>query len=620
MAIYFFDHNQDLLKIVPDTATFSAIQTQELPDDGGLLKDTLEVTVQGDKRLTNAQYMAVKSYRGNDQAFDMYQIVSENTPDDTMAFVGVQLAVYELEGQIVKDYRPRGRGLAEVLGNLLKHTDWQAGYMDDGLPSVTTQFYFTSVKEALKHVQDLTGVEFVFKVEMAGRSITDKWVEAYQEMGRKTQKRYSYGSNALTVVRETQRDEIYTALIGRGKGEQTSSGEDNDSEQVGYGRKLTFAGVEWSTANGDPLDKPKGQIYLEDPTATDRFGIPYIEGSKAPRIGIVGFDDEEDPERLLELTYEQLKVQARPKVLFKATVANIGATGIGDTVTIHRHDLDIHYQTRVRKVVRDKLNDNKTQVELGDVVYTPSTKRQANIRNIEQNVSDIQESQANLSYTLLSADGFNSITYGNVEPERKRTGDLWYRDHPSIPGETQLLIWNGEAWELLIDEAAINQGLKEAEQKLQAFEYKWSQLQKRNEEELDHFEDYLADIREDIDDLAESGIDTDKIDKAIRQAGFNQRQINIIEKELAETSDSAELALDMIGSDGVTRYSRNRVEGDTSEKIEFRDDPIEVYHNGPGFQAGQLYTISFDAYCEPMEKNTVIFNLDAPDKGGRDEA
>ena len=598
--------------------------------------------MQGDKRLTNAQYMAVKSYRGNDQAFDMYQIVNENTPDDTMAFVGVQLAVYELEGQIVKDYRPRGRGLAEVLGNLLKDTDWQAGYMDDSLPSVTAQFYYTSVKEALKHVQDLTGVEFVFKVEMAGQSITDKWVEAYHEMGRKTQKRYSYGSNALTVVRETKRDEIYTALIGRGKGEQTSSGEDNDSGQAGYGRKLTFAGVEWATANGDPLDKPKGQIYLEDPTATDQFGIPYIEGRKAPRIGIVGFDDEEDPERLLELTYEQLKVQARPKVLFKATVANIGATGIGDTVTIHRHDLDIHYQTRVRKVVRDKLNDNKTQVELGDVVYTPSTKRQANIRNIERNVSDIQESQANLSYTLLSADGFNSITYGNVEPERKRTGDLWYRDHPSIPGETQLLIWNGEAWELLIDEAAINQGLKEAEQKLQAFEYKWSQLQKRNEEELDNFDDSLNQIREEIDKLEEYGITPEQIDEALARvgfnkqqiediqsdidglseevkkslasAGFNRKQIADVQADLAKTSDGANLALDMIGRDGITRYNRNRAEKPTSGEIEFRGDPIEVRHNGPGFQAGQTYTISFSAICEPMEQVSVLFNFLVPDK------
>ena len=90
---------------MPDSATFEAIQTQELDEDS-LLKDTLRVKAKGDEKLLDAEYMAVKSYEGNDQAFDMYRIVTDTTPDKTMSFTGMSLAPYELTGTILQDLRP----------------------------------------------------------------------------------------------------------------------------------------------------------------------------------------------------------------------------------------------------------------------------------------------------------------------------------------------------------------------------------------------------------------------------------------------------------------------------------------------------------------------------------
>lgn len=436
---------------MPDSATIEAYQTQELDDDS-LLKDILDVKVFGDEKLLDAEYMAVKSYEGNDQAFDMYRIVTDTTPDKTMSFAGMSLAPYELTGTIIQDMRPVNHSLEFTLTRLLADTDWRLGHIDSDLNNVTTTFYYVSVKEALKELQSLVGCEFVFKVEISEQKITDKWVEVYREMGNRTKKRFNYGTNALTVVRETNKADIYTALIGRGKGEETSSADENESGQAGYGRKITFDEVEWSTTKGDPLNKPKGQYYLEMPQATLEYGMRNVDGTLSPRVGIVEFDDEEDPINLLKLTYEQLKVSARPKVLFKSTVANIGTTGIGDTVTIHRHDLNLHYETRVRKVVRNKLNDNKTQVELGDVVVTPSTKRakqnNATIKNLKQ---ELEKAQQEITETRLSADGKTNNHYGATELERKRTGDTWYRPHPSITGEYQVLTWDGNAWELILD-------------------------------------------------------------------------------------------------------------------------------------------------------------------------
>ena len=583
MAIYFFDKNQTLIKIAPDSATFEAIQTQELDDDS-LLKDTLSVTVKGDEKLLNAEYMAVKSYKGNAQTFDMYRIVTDTTPDKSMTFMGMSLAPYELNGHIIQDLRPTNQTISYTLNRILNGTDWRVGYIEDGLSNITTTFYYVSAKEALKELQSLVGCEFVFKVEISGQKITDKWIEVYSEMGNRTKKRFNYGTNALTVIRETNKADIYTALIGRGKGEEVSSGEDNESGQAGYGRKITFEDIEWSTAKGNPLDKPKGQYFLELPQATQAYGIKNIDGTISARIGIVDFDDEEDKNRLINLTYQQLLVSSRPKVLFKTTVANVGTTGIGDTVTIHRHDLNIHYQTRVRKIVRNKLNDNKTQIELGDAVVTPSTKRDkqnnATINNLNQ---EIEKVKADVTISQTSADGKNTITYGSTEPERKRTGDTWYRPHPSIAGETQMLVWNGTAWELVLDASDLTSVSRKVDE-----------------------------VAEKADEAVQSATDADKrASEAIEKAGANAslldtingttlpdiaNDIDTMRNDLSTVSDTAQSTLNIIGIDSGNMYTKNRRLGLKSQEIK-KGSTAKVQHNGSGFEVGEVYTLSFKASC-----------------------
>jgi len=426
------------MKIVDDDTAISIIQTQELPDDGSLLKDTLNIEIMNDETLLSAEYMAVKGV-GNANDFDMYRILDYETAGNTTRFTGVQLAYYELEGYIIEDIRPTNQTISYVLNQILTGTDWRVGYVDSGISNITDTFYYLSAKESLKQIQTITNTEMIFKVEISGSKITDKWVEVYHQLGDRTLKRFNYGSNVLTITREISKTELFTALIGRGKGEQVS--------EDGYGRKIDFADIEWKKSSGKPVDKPIGQNYVELPQATAEFGIATISGVKKPRIGIVEFDDETDPAKLLQSTYDQLLNYARPKVLFKSTVANIGATNIGDTVTIHRHDLDIHYETRVFKVVRDKLNDDKTQIELGDVTYQPITRQKQTIDSALNKVE--REVIRQVNYVQASADGKNAVNYGSIEPSVKRVGDLWYRPHPSIAGETQMLTWNGTVWEEL---------------------------------------------------------------------------------------------------------------------------------------------------------------------------
>src|SRR5699024_7794368 len=186
---------------------------------------------------------------------------------------------------------------------------------------------------------------------------------------------------------------------------------------TGYGRRITFADVVWKKSNGDALDKPKGQEYLEDPEATKLYG--FADGS--PRIGIVTFEDDTDKRLLLNHTYEKLLELERPQVRFKASVLDVGDLGLGDTVAIIRHDFHIEYFTRVFKVDHDLLDKNNNTIELGDDLSGNDIGSQVN--DISNSISSMHHQ---ISYVMAGASSDNQkVTYSPDQPADGSLGDLW---------------------------------------------------------------------------------------------------------------------------------------------------------------------------------------------------
>nr|WP_285035976.1 phage tail spike protein [Lactococcus petauri] len=208
--------------------------------------------------------------------------------------------------------------------------------------------------------------------------MTRKVINCYNKIGKVTNKRFEYGEDVLKIVREKDRTNIVTAIIGRGKGEEVGDG---------YGRRLEFTNVEWKKSNGKPLDKPKGQNYLEYPAMTAEYGIPS-NGKMLPRKTVVVFEDIEDANELLQKTYETLEYYSRPLVQFSTEV--LGADAIGNTVTIHRGDRGYHYQTRVFKVVTNYVT-GQVQAGLGDNLSGTSINRQ--VSNVQNNISVLDQNK-----------------------------------------------------------------------------------------------------------------------------------------------------------------------------------------------------------------------------------
>lgn len=376
-TVYFFDHMQKLIKRKNANSLIEATQEKEITaDKSELMNDVLFVTTVYDKTIEDARFMAV---RENKNSFSLYRITKTNDPENNLEFTGVSFAPDELDAYVIGDIRPNGQPAAILLNRLMEFTDgnWRIDYTEATLPIITTNFYYVTVREALKELQTF-GMEFVFRCSLDSSGVKDKWIEVYRQIGEHSNMRFTYGNKALSVVKEVDRSSIATSIIGRGRGEEVGDG---------YGRRIEFSDIEWRKSNGDPLDKPKGQNWLEDPESTKKYGIPQKDGSMRKRENVVVFDDIEDPALLLKNTYDILVDASRPLAQFKAEVT--GSDAIGNVVTIHRHDKNYHYQTRIYKTTLNRLT-GETSIELGDNLTKDTRKQTSSIVN---NINSLESSK-----------------------------------------------------------------------------------------------------------------------------------------------------------------------------------------------------------------------------------
>ena len=450
--IYLFDNQERLIKIVNSTAIQSIEQSQELTKDG-YVSDKLiaNVKVFDDDTLNKIEYMAIKSV-DEKYGYDLYFLLSHSITGNLIELVGVQSGIEELRKSLIYNKRPTSsvRQHAEMI---VEETNWTIGYVPETSEQLISYFYINAF-EALKKLASSFGIEFQFHVEINGNRIGNRYIEFKKHIGQVTHRRVTYGHNALQVVKVTQKEGIYTALVGRGKGIQVSeAGEANEDgtiqESAGYSRKIEFDELVWSKDKGDPVDKPAGQKFVEIPSATELYGIKTPSGM-APKVGVVEIDTE-DKSVLLQRTYDQLLEMCRPKALFKTSAVYLTA-GIGDTVRVVRNDIKIDYPVRVIKIVWDRLTDRAISIELGDRIANSITDRIQSITDESTGrlTDEINRMVGERLDHIPSADGFNTNWYGDKQPENPRINDIWYQPDPEFEGEFIIRMWTGEIWKKLM--------------------------------------------------------------------------------------------------------------------------------------------------------------------------
>lgn len=456
MILYQLNKKQDVIGIVSSDVISATLEEQI--NTAGSLK-----FVVAKKLSAGCQYVLIQ--RPGAATYMCFKILTETQEDNKISYTAVESAYDELGSySFIKDMRPQNRTAKEMLQQILSATRFSVGYVAD-TGTQSTNFYYTTVLASLQSVVNLFNLEITFDVvfDPIDNQVKRRMVNLYQQQGARTGRRFEYGDKLLSVTCEQSSDELVTALVGRGSSVQVSEGTDGSPD--GYSRKITFADVVWKKSAGNPLDKPAGQEYLEDPSATAVYG--FSDGK--PRIGFVEFDKINDKNLLIKATYDKLQELKRPKVSFKASVTDVGNLSLGDTVAIIRHDLKIEYSTRVYKVTHDLLNAQNNTVELGDDFQAASiTSTISAVQDTVQSAKDYSQS------ALQSANGKNTNHFGTSQPQFAVEGDLWYKDLGN--GETEMYQYKNGNWELITSTAELHNTQKEVDQAIKDFNAQFKEI------------------------------------------------------------------------------------------------------------------------------------------------
>ena len=542
--IYLFNQTEELIDVIDEASLADFTHTIEL---NTFDRASFELPIDYKPNIIKeAQFFGFQS---RDNAFCLFRI-SGKSRGLGLTIQGIDRAESDLHSFVIEDKRPRGTADL-VLSGILEGTGYQLGNVDGLTRTGKMSFYYISVRQALVKIIESYACEFKVRYTFVENKIIGRYIDLSQRFGHVTGHQFEYGSNILNVTHEESSDEVVTALIGLGKGEQST--DENGEATGGYGRRIQFKEIDWSVARGDLVDKPAGQNYVTNESAKNIYGL-HQNGVIKHRFAVYTNEDIEDPVELLKATYKELQRLSVPIVTFKANLLDLANAiendiWIGDSVGIVRDQIGISFEARIHKLTIDKLDNNRSVAELGDYQTLQAKDRSTRQQAIKEVVKGFTESL------------FDQSIAKEVERRNKEIDE-----------------------KVRIIELEIDNALKE-------YKHKTEELGTKIHDEMEKERpEFVKRIREEL----MSGADS----------------IAELSKKLEQVSETARINAGLIGGDGTAIYNKNRLNGSTAKKIAYGTDFVEVGHNGEGFELGKQYVISWSATCTPYGKTdvTVIIN------------
>lgn len=398
MIFYLLDKNEKIIRMLPTNRCDFSVQELNL---NGIYILNFDIDIKDLWIMENIEYIIHKDIE-NKENFYMYKIITWENNKDRLEFKAIYIAMDELESySYITDKKPKNVKVSQAVNIVISNTRWELGEIDDSVVK-SLNFYYCSPLKAITKIIDVYNVEIDFRLKAEKNRIVKRLIDVKKQVGKFTGKRFFYGTNALEVIKETNNGSIYTKFIPRGRGEEVGDG---------FGRRIDIKDIVWSKSKGDPIDKPKGQEYIEFEDMTALYG--HSDGT--PRSTIVPFENIDDPNELIKAAYNYGLVNSRPQMSYKSDVERIGRINLGDGVLIIRKDLNIRYVARVYKIIKDLKNPNKTKVELGDNRDISQSKKnmdfQKKLENLneklgETNINFVKKIQEGLTETMYNQESY----------------------------------------------------------------------------------------------------------------------------------------------------------------------------------------------------------------------
>lgn len=352
MTFYFFD--------AADTVLFTRNDAEQAEHNHQELSLYALFPYDPDKVITAGMRIGYEDSLG---VFQVFEIIKPKTyePDHYQEITAEHICISELTDEMYTGGDLMSKTAGEALEAILDGTLWQVGTDSTSNESSAT-FSFGYVWDDVRTIEKNWNVYITPRITTDASGITGRYLDIRPAQATWRGLRFSLEKNMDDAAITWDTSNLKTALYGYGKNSMTVQGQ---SEKQPW----TFGSVTWAAEDGHPA-KPSGQIYLEDPAATAAYGR-----NGRPRFGFYQNGDVDDPELLLQLTWQALQTVNTPDVTIEGPVRDITRFGEVD-VPIRLHDSALIEITPTgtrlaREVVQyteDLLRNENSRVTIGKYI------------------------------------------------------------------------------------------------------------------------------------------------------------------------------------------------------------------------------------------------------------
>ncbi|TES48088.1 phage tail spike protein [Shouchella lehensis] len=371
--IYIFSQHDELLTALSEeTGLISAVFREELNQlPSQPFTFTMDAESEKAAHVLEENQVVFRDKEGELRLYVIKEIDDADGLDGPETIAICEPAFMELSEKTVVERRFIETNAQRALTAALEGTRW-TGTVETDLSVATTNFFYLSAIDSIWRILEVWGGEFKDVVEFNGNRITAREIRILARRGIDNGKRFDIEHNVAEIQRTVMSYPV-TAIYGRGASLPI---EDDEGDHTGgYTSYIDFADVEWRKSAGDPVDKPKGQRWVGDPQALQKYGRRH--GDKLlHREGIWQNGNYDEPEEVLKATWEQLLKVNKPEINYKLSVHLLESlagyehekVSLGDTArAIDRNFArPIEIQARVIAIEYDLLDiDTTAVVEIG---------------------------------------------------------------------------------------------------------------------------------------------------------------------------------------------------------------------------------------------------------------
>jgi phage minor structural protein len=259
--IFVFDREEKLLTILSNKNSKACpyeddLLTEYLAHGGSTFDFSVPMTHPDSVHIQNEGYVVIKV----DDTFIQFRIKRvEDTKDGLKKRVFTENASLEMLNQYVRPSEQVFLNPHDTMVHILDGSRWQVGIVE---VTEERQWKFTEYQNkiaALNALKTAFNGRLRYRVELQGNKIVKRYVDLLKNEPIRTGKRIDYRRDIVGLRRVRKSYELFTAVI--------------PVAQDANGKLLTIKDVEWKKSQGAPVDKPKGQDWVGDDEALQKWGI-----------------------------------------------------------------------------------------------------------------------------------------------------------------------------------------------------------------------------------------------------------------------------------------------------------------------------------------------------------